>query len=1457
MNEEFLWIKKFCRSADDFGVDTTTITEDDDGDNDDINNGGIDNAGLDFSQLEEYINQVDNDHQHQLEQQQNDDTTNLYYQDEQQQQNSILITSSPDVVELKSSSPLSSKSANLQQQYHLQSYETITNSNHQSVVSCLPDSPPDSGSEPPFSPKSTTNNNITVIAEQQQQQQSDNMEENMKHFINNDYSQHNNHHHHLNHHNHHLNHQNHHNVKIETTSLNHHHHHHIPQSHHPPPHPQHSIHHPQPLPQHHEQILQSTTNHHQHHTLQQQQHPQPPSAAAAIIHQPTTATTNTQLSILESHHQMVTLGVAAAAAAAAAGSNIVPSSLTCPLTVNSVSMIHHNLSSVTTGHHHHQHQQQQQQQSSMIHQTNYHQQPNNNNIYANSQTSAPSMMIEPNNSYHLSRLTITTPPDCQHYTTLTNTVNQSQSQTQQPIQHSTPPPPPPQSNLIVPITGGTVGQNSGGGVGVNGGKKRKISETKSNGGSTTTTNIYIKQEPNNGLSPDSGHQQQHGLNGIINDNSSNSNNNNNVHSTQQCDDDFLGDYGPDSQMYSSDSFYQCIRFTSFNTNLSCPLYDVNFKEIPTINYRVDADKGFNFSNADDAFVCQKKNHFQVTVHIQIVANPFYVKTLSTEIFQKIDNFYLHFYGVKVESPTQTIKVEQSQSDRSKKAFHPVRIELSCDQVTKMTVGRLHFSETTSNNMRKKGKPNPDQRYFYLVVSLCAHVGDQIHQIAAQASERIIVRASNPGQFENDVELVWQKGPIPETIFHTGRVGINTDRPDESLVVFGNAKVTGSIMQPSDKRAKTNIEEVDTREQLKNVSNMRIVRYQFKPSFAKEVGIDQNELNGTGILAQEVQQILPEAVKETGDIILSDGEMIENFLVVNKDRIFMENLGAVKELCKVTDNLETRIDELERMNTKLSKFNRFDSIKSNASSSTITCVSSNYRNNNNNNNNNKTMRKNSCHRRSSSSSHHHKSYCSNSSQHSMPINQGCNNRFFQTLIMILIFIMAFCLASIATLYILEYHRRHHSNIINHHSSTSLSSSSSLSSDHHHYHTQSSSFDLPPYSNVNNNNQQQQQSPSNPNSFVETINKSNRLNKDRTHPTHHPQPTAIPVLKPQVLGAPNGCYDYTSTTLCPVHCCTDENFNVYHLNSNIEPSNTNNLKDPNKSHFIIDHKFDLAEESTSTVINETLSANDTMTNNASMIAINSSNSLSNQSKFNPNESNSSNINKKKRTDKGIRSFTNDNDDDDDNKNIDGNGKYSHSSSIQDIHSLNDFHDSKFHRRRRKRRETGKSSTQNNMYNTYPKKDLTRMVEMIKLLELNATIDYSYCTKLHCTQGFGNRFHYTIPISKYMELEYVTLQFELNQEMKVDHCEMKEKPVTCSSGYYGMENIPQSYKKTADHILLPESSPHWRLPIGIYQRSSYIFRILSRDIIADSPCNLSESQAGSSFVEYKFEFIRKCDK
>lgn len=41
----------------------------------------------------------------------------------------------------------------------------------------------------------------------------------------------------------------------------------------------------------------------------------------------------------------------------------------------------------------------------------------------------------------------------------------------------------------------------------------------------------------------------------------------------------------------------------------------------------------------------------------------------------------------------------------------------------------------------------------------------------------------------------------------GHVGINTQTPDEALVVHGNAKVTGHITQPSDERIKQDVREV--------------------------------------------------------------------------------------------------------------------------------------------------------------------------------------------------------------------------------------------------------------------------------------------------------------------------------------------------------------------------------------------------------------------------------------------------------------------------------------------------------------------------------------------------------------------------------------------------------------------------------------------------------------------------
>ncbi|XP_017588709.1 PREDICTED: myelin regulatory factor-like protein isoform X2 [Corvus brachyrhynchos] len=386
------------------------------------------------------------------------------------------------------------------------------------------------------------------------------------------------------------------------------------------------------------------------------------------------------------------------------------------------------------------------------------------------------------------------------------------------------------------------------------------------------------------------------------------------------------EYDSDGQNAALEKCCQALTWQPYQTSQWNSLFNSNYEKLPAVGYHIVTDKGFNFSTADDAFVCQKKNHFQITVHIRIIGQPKYVKTQQGR--KPIEKFYLKAYGIKMETPDQTIAIEQSQSDRSKKTFNPVKVDLPGDQITKVTLGRLHFSETTANNMRKKGKPNPDQRYFMLVVGLYAVSQDQFYLLSANVSEKIIVRASNPGQFENDSDVLWQRGHVPETIVCHGRVGINTDAPDEALVVCGNAKVMGRVMHPSDSRAKQNIREVDTNEQLRRITQMRLVEYDYKPEFASVMGI--KDTHETGIIAQEVKGLLPEAVREVGDVACNDGEKIENFLMVDKDQIFMENVGAVKQLCKLTNNLEVRIEELEQWNRKLARLKRLSSLKSTVS-----------------------------------------------------------------------------------------------------------------------------------------------------------------------------------------------------------------------------------------------------------------------------------------------------------------------------------------------------------------------------------------------------------------------------------------------------------------------------------------------------------------------------------------------
>ena len=222
---------------------------------------------------------------------------------------------------------------------------------------------------------------------------------------------------------------------------------------------------------------------------------------------------------------------------------------------------------------------------------------------------------------------------------------------------------------------------------------------------------------------------------------------------------------------------------------------------------------------------------------------------------------------------------------------------------KVSAGRLHFSETTQNNNRKQGKPHPEQRYFHLVVALEAvycganNVRMEV-PLCTLATERIIVRASNPITFELKQDVSWCKNPNSETIYHHGKVGIGTEHSNEALTVQGNIQVAGDILSPSDMRIKKNISPVDTKKQLENLQKIQVVEFQYKPEYLQSFPEQERSVmdrKQMGVIAQDVRRIIPDAVQSAGDVSLQNGGNVPNMLIVNKDRLFLGKYNSYDDL----------------------------------------------------------------------------------------------------------------------------------------------------------------------------------------------------------------------------------------------------------------------------------------------------------------------------------------------------------------------------------------------------------------------------------------------------------------------------------------------------------------------------------------------------------------------------------
>ncbi len=116
---------------------------------------------------------------------------------------------------------------------------------------------------------------------------------------------------------------------------------------------------------------------------------------------------------------------------------------------------------------------------------------------------------------------------------------------------------------------------------------------------------------------------------------------------------------------------------------------------------------------------------------------------------------------------------------------------------------------------------------------------------------------------------------------SGRVGIGTESPDDTLSVNGSADKVGggSWGTYSDGRLKNLNGSFNSG--LSQVLKIRPVRYRYKADNA--LGIRDTDEH-IGVVAQEVQQVIPEAVTENSN----------GYLLVNNDPIIWSMLNAIKE-----------------------------------------------------------------------------------------------------------------------------------------------------------------------------------------------------------------------------------------------------------------------------------------------------------------------------------------------------------------------------------------------------------------------------------------------------------------------------------------------------------------------------------------------------------------------------------
>jgi len=124
---------------------------------------------------------------------------------------------------------------------------------------------------------------------------------------------------------------------------------------------------------------------------------------------------------------------------------------------------------------------------------------------------------------------------------------------------------------------------------------------------------------------------------------------------------------------------------------------------------------------------------------------------------------------------------------------------------------------------------------------------------------------------------------------SGSFGINTKNPQYDLQVVGQIQASRNILAFSDKRLKDNVTPIE--------SSLDIIKAIGGYTYTRN---DWNDKPGIGTIAQEVQEVLPDAVYEDED----------GYLSVDYNAITAVLISAVKAQGKLIEDLQHRLEQLE-------------------------------------------------------------------------------------------------------------------------------------------------------------------------------------------------------------------------------------------------------------------------------------------------------------------------------------------------------------------------------------------------------------------------------------------------------------------------------------------------------------------------------------------------------------------